>query len=132
MTSATDPLQCPHCGLFSPPASVRCDCGYHFERQIVVPREQPIRSLPRPPLRGAFFVMLPFFLYMWSASIDRTSAYQGVLGLGFVFSLMAGAFALGNARFLPVPVRLFLTLFYLLVVAMVGFQFTCRIGGCEF
>jgi hypothetical protein len=24
------PLECPNCGLLSPPSAMRCDCGYTF------------------------------------------------------------------------------------------------------
>ena len=61
-----DPVECPNCGLWSPPGAVRCDCGYNFTTKILPTNAtsgRMVEYVPAPNGRRcvAFLLELPVF-----------------------------------------------------------------------
>jgi hypothetical protein len=71
------PVECPNCGLWSPPGAVRCDCGYNFTTRTL-PAER--RSGRTDKVHGSNWInwiayalsVLASFMGLWGAGFGRS------------------------------------------------------------
>src|SRR5713101_7462969 len=75
-------LECPKCGLWSPPGALRCDCGYDFSTGQAPAVDQP-RSRPEEPAG-------PLMRWYMAAGY-AASEVGGLLALLWIIGLISGA-----------------------------------------
>jgi hypothetical protein len=127
-------MRCPYCGLFNPPTSLRCDCGYDFtSQQLKSPFDRD--ATPRPASPGsreitAFFIVPFVATAVWyvlmlcalALSNGRLRWRTDVLAIALGAMILGFPTAIAITLVLTIPV-------YLLIRRMGGVSLSTAAAG---
>ena len=94
-------IECPMCGLLSPPGSLRCDCGYLFAKPILAPGpDDPNEKVKRRRfIKHVILMNLGIPLWVWFMFFLTGMSVRLAVVVGLIYLLVANGSAWFSWRF---------------------------------